>query len=152
LVLDGAMGTSLFAMKLTAEDYGGSKYEGCPEHLNFSKPSAIEKIHRSYLEVGADIIETNTFGGTSVVLAEYDLQDQTYEINVAAAKIARRVADEFSTKEKPRFVAGSMGPTTKSIAVTASIGFDELCDSYYQQAPPTILKTNIHHHPRKSKY
>lgn len=133
LVLDGAMGTSLFAMKLTAEDYGGSKYEGCPEHLNFSKPQAIQEVHRSYLEVGADIIETNTFGGTSVVLAEYNLQDQTYEINVAAAKIARSVADEFSTKEKPRFVAGSIGPTTKSIAVTENITFDALSDSYYQQ-------------------
>lgn len=134
LVLDGAMGTSLFAMKLTAEDYGGAKYEGCPEHLNFSKPSAIEQIHRSYLEVGADIIETNTFGGTSVVLAEYNLQDKAYEINLAAAKIARRIADEYSSVEKPRFVAGSMGPTTKSIAVTESATFDELFESYYEQA------------------
>ncbi|MBI4852377.1 MAG: methionine synthase [Acidobacteria bacterium] len=134
LVLDGAMGTSLFAMKLTAQDYGGSEYEGCPEQLNFTKPSAIEQIHRSYLEAGADIIETNTFGGTSVVLAEYNLQDKAYEVNLAAAKIARRIADEFSTKEKPRFVAGSMGPTTKSIAVTENITFDELSNSYYEQA------------------
>lgn len=134
LVLDGAMGTSLFAMKLTAEDYGGAKYEGCPEQLNFSKPSAIEQIHRSYLEVGADIIETNTFGATSVVLAEYDLQDKVREVNIAAAQIARRVADDFSTKDKPRFVAGSMGPTTKSIAVTESATFDELYQAYYDQA------------------
>jgi 5-methyltetrahydrofolate--homocysteine methyltransferase len=133
LVLDGAMGTSLFAMKLTAEDYGGAQYEGCPENLNFSKPSAIEQIHRSYLEVGADIIETNTFGGTSIVLAEYNLQDKAYQVNLAAAQIARRIADEFSTKEKPRFVAGSIGPTTKSISVTENVTFDELLESYYEQ-------------------
>ncbi len=134
LVLDGAMGTSLFAMKLTAEDYGGTKYEGCPENLNLTKPSAIEEIHRSYLEAGADIIETNTFGGTSVVLAEYNLEDKVREINIAAAQIARRVADDFSTKEKPRFVAGSIGPTTKSISVTENITFDELFQAYYDQA------------------
>lgn len=138
LVLDGAMGTSLHAMKLTAEDYGGPQYEGCPETLNLYCPSAIAAVHRSYLEVGADIIETNTFGGTSVVLAEYNLQDKVVEINTAAVKIAREVADEFSKNGKRRFVAGSMGPTTKSISVTSNITFDELFNAYYDQAKALV--------------
>lgn len=134
LVLDGAMGTSLHAMQLTVDDYGGPQYEGCPENLLFSKPAAIEQIHRSYLEVGADIIETNTFGATPIVLAEYDLQDRAYEVNVVAAQMAKRLAAEYSTPTKPRFVAGSMGPTTKSLAVTGNISFEEMVDSYYIQA------------------
>src|SRR5439155_17289606 len=97
LVLDGAMGTSLHSMKLTAADYGGPQFEGCPEHLVLTRPESIESVHRGYLEVGADIIETDTFGGTSIVLAEYGLQDRVYEINHEAIKIARRLADKYST-------------------------------------------------------
>ncbi len=138
LVLDGAMGTSLHAMNLTAEDYGGTEYEGCPEHLLLSKPEAIEEIHRSYLEVGADIIETNTFGGTSIVLAEYNLQHLVYEINRAAAQIAKRIATEYSTPDKPRLVAGSMGPTTKSLSITGGLTFDEMVEAYYHQAKALV--------------
>ncbi len=134
LVLDGAMGTSLQAMRLTADDYGGAAYEGCPEHLLVSRPEAIERVHRSYLEVGADIIETNTFGATSIVLAEYGLQDRVYELNSRAVELARRLCDEYATPEKPRLVAGSMGPTTKTLSLTGGVTFDEMTESYYEQA------------------
>jgi 5-methyltetrahydrofolate--homocysteine methyltransferase len=113
LVLDGATGTSFQSQNLSADDFGGEDYEGCNEYLVFSKPEAVEQVHRDFLEVGCDIIETNSFGSTSIVLAEYGLQDKAYELNVEAARIARRVADEYSTSDKPRFVAGSIGPTTK---------------------------------------
>ncbi|MCS6885141.1 MAG: methionine synthase [Acidobacteriota bacterium] len=138
LVLDGAMGTTLQAMGLTAADYGGSATEGCPEILVLTRPDVIERVHRGYLEVGADIIETNTFGATSVVLAEYGLQRQVVEINKRAVELAKRLCEEYSTPEKPRFVAGSMGPTTKSLSLTGGITFDELCKSYYQQAKALV--------------
>src|SRR6202162_6605071 len=110
LVLDGAMGTMIHQVPLSIEtDYLGR--ENCPEILVVTRPDVIGGIHRAYLEAGADIIETDTFGGTSIVLAEFQLQDRAYELNHAAAKLARQVADEFSTPAKPRFVAGSMGPT-----------------------------------------
>lgn len=134
LVLDGAMGTSLQAMRLTAEDYGGSAYEGCPEYLLVSRPDAIEQIHRSYLEVGADIIETNTFGANSIVLAEYNLQDRVYELNSRAVELAKRLCKDYSTADKPRLVAGSMGPTTKTLSLTGGVTFDEMTESYYHQA------------------
>src|SRR5512140_1358928 len=126
LVLDGAMGTAIQAMNLTAEDFGGPSLEGCNEHLVLTRPDAIRQIHRDYLDAGADIIETDTFGGTRVVLAEYDLQDKVYEINFAAAQLARQAADAVSTAQRPRFVAGSMGPGTKTISVTGGITFDEV--------------------------
>ncbi|MEW6732940.1 MAG: methionine synthase [Acidobacteriota bacterium] len=138
LVLDGAMGTSLQAMKLTADDFGGPHLEGCNENLLLSKPMAVEAVHRSYLDVGADLIETNTFGGTSIVLAEYGLQDKVYEINIAAAKLARRLCDEYSTADKPRLVIGSMGPTTKSLSLRGGVTFDEMMESYYHQARALI--------------
>lgn len=109
LVFDGAMGTNLQVQNLTAEDFGGPEYEGCNEYLVVTKPEAVATVHRAFLEAGADVIETDTFGGTSIVLAEYDLADRAYELNKTAAELARSVADEFSTPEKPRFVAGSMG-------------------------------------------
>src|SRR5271169_2701316 len=110
LVLDGAMGTMIHQAPLSLEtDYLG--YENCPEILAVSRPDVIGAIHREYLEAGADIIETDTFGGTDIVLAEFKLQDRAYELNYAAARIARQVADELSTPARPRFVAGSMGPT-----------------------------------------
>ncbi|HLG18367.1 MAG TPA: methionine synthase [Bdellovibrionota bacterium] len=134
LLLDGAMGTSIQGRHLTAEDFGGASLEGCNENLNLTRPDVIEEIHRQFLEAGTDILETNTFGGTPLVLREYALEKKTIEINRAAARIARQAADRFWTPEKPRFVAGSMGPTTKSITVTGGATFEEMADHYYQQA------------------
>ena len=133
LVFDGAMGTSLQTQNLTAEDFGGAEYEGCNEYLVQTKPEAVAKVHRGFLEVGADVIETDTFGGTSVVLAEYDLADHAYELNKRAAEIAKAVAAEYSTPDKPRFVAGSMGPGTK-LPTLGHIDFDTLKNAYFEQA------------------
>ena len=121
LVLDGAMGTSIQNLDLGPEDFGGPDLEGCNEILNLVKPEAILGIHRSFLEAGADIIETNTFGSTPLVLAEYGLADRAREISSAAARIARQAAAEFDRPDHTRFVAGSMGPTTKSISVTGGV-------------------------------
>jgi 5-methyltetrahydrofolate--homocysteine methyltransferase len=120
LVIDGAMGTMLQQENLTAADFGGTQLEGCNENLVLTRPDVVLFIHRKYLDAGADIIETNSFGGTPLVLAEYGLGDQAYEMNRRAAELARQAADELSTPAKPRFVAGAMGPTTKAISVTAS--------------------------------
>src|SRR4028119_1709098 len=125
IVFDGAMGTNLQVQNLTAEDFGGPQYEGCNEYLVHTKPEAVEKVHRDFLAVGADVIETDTFGGASIVLAEYDLADQAYSLNKKAAELAKRVAAEFSTPEKPRFVAGSIGPTTK-MPTLGHIDFDTM--------------------------
>ncbi len=133
LVLDGAMGTAIQDLHLTAEDFGGADYEGCNEHLLLSRPAAIGGIHRGYLEAGADIVETNTFGATPLVLAEYGLADKAAEINLAGAKLARELCDFFSTEEKPRWVAGSIGPTTKALSVTGGVTFQELVDHYLVQ-------------------
>lgn len=138
LILDGAMGTMIQQMDLTADDFGGEEYEGCNEYLNLTRPDAILQIHEKYLEAGADILETNTFGATDIVLAEYDLQHLTVEINLAAAKLAREAADRFSTPEWPRYVAGAMGPTTKTLMVTGGVTFDQLVHSYYEQAKALI--------------
>jgi 5-methyltetrahydrofolate--homocysteine methyltransferase len=138
LVLDGAMGTMLQQKALTAEDFGGKQYEGCNEYLVMTRPDVIEDIHRAYLEAGADIIETNTFGATSLVLAEYDLSSFAFAINKRAAELARRVADAFTTPDWPRFVAGSIGPTTKSLSVTGGTTFDALVDTYAEQAKGLI--------------
>src|SRR5271155_3847420 len=118
LVLDGAMGTMLQQQNLTAADFGGPHLEGCNENLVMTRPDVVLSIHRKYFEAGSDMVETNSFGGTPIVLAEYGLGDQAREINRRAAELARQAADEFSTAKKPRFVAGSMGPTTKAISVT----------------------------------
>ena len=134
LVLDGAMGTSLQAKNLVATDFGGAEYEGCNEHLVLTRPDVIQSIHEAYLEAGADIIETNTFGSTALVLAEYQLEAKTDSINFEAAQLARKAAHKFSTTSKPRFVAGSMGPTTKAISVTGGVTFEELIQNFYQQA------------------
>ncbi|HEY1213519.1 MAG TPA: homocysteine S-methyltransferase family protein, partial [Bryobacteraceae bacterium] len=126
LVLDGAMGTMLQDRQLTAQDFGGRALEGCNENLVVTRPDVILDVHRAYYSAGSDIVETNSFGGTKIVLAEYDLQDHAYELNFAAAKLARQAADEFSKPGRPRFVAGSMGPTTKAITVTGGVTFPEL--------------------------
>ena len=133
LVLDGAMGTAIQSCNLTADDFGGPSLEGCNEHLVLTRPDVIEKIHRDYLAAGADIIETDTFGGTRIVLAEYGLQDKVHEINFAAAQLARHAADAASTAQRPRFVAGSMGPGTKTISVTGGVTFDEVRSAYKDQ-------------------
>lgn len=119
------MGTNLQVQNLTAEDFGGPEYEGCNEYLIHTKPEAVATVHRGFLEAGADVIETDTFGATPIVLGEYDLADKAYELNKAAAELAKRVAAEYSTPEKPRFVAGSIGPGTK-LPTLGHIDFDTL--------------------------
>jgi 5-methyltetrahydrofolate--homocysteine methyltransferase len=138
LVLDGAMGTMLQQRDLTAADFGGAALEGCNENLVRTRPDVVLDIHRKYFEAGADIVETNTFGSTPLVLAEYGLGDDAYELSKKAAELARQAADEFSTTAKPRFVGGSMGPTTKAITVTGGVTFDGLRESYYTQAKGLI--------------
>ncbi|MBW4510498.1 MAG: methionine synthase [Scytonematopsis contorta HA4267-MV1] len=132
IVFDGAMGTNLQVQELTAEDFGGPEYEGCNEYLVHTKPEAVAKVHRDFLAAGADVIETDTFGGTSIVLAEYDLGDQAYYLNKTAAELAKKVAGEFSTPDKPRFVAGSIGPGTK-LPTLGHIDFDTMKNAYIEQ-------------------
>ncbi|HUN61829.1 MAG TPA: methionine synthase [Candidatus Sulfotelmatobacter sp.] len=134
LVLDGAMGTMLQQRNLTATDFGGPALEGCNENLVRTRPDVVLDIHRKYFEAGADIVETNSFGATPLVLGEYGLQADSHELNRRAAELARQAAQEFSTPGRPRFVAGSLGPTTKAITVTGGVTFSGLLDSYYVQA------------------
>jgi 5-methyltetrahydrofolate--homocysteine methyltransferase len=134
LVLDGAMGTVLQQRNLNAADFGGPELEGCNENLVRTRPDVVLDIHRKYLEAGSDIIETDSFGGAPIVLAEYGLAADAYLLNKRAAELARQAADELSTSEKPRFVAGSMGPTTKAITVTGGVTFSGLREAYYTQA------------------
>ena len=134
LVLDGAMGTMLQQRQLTAADFGGAALEGCNENLVRTRPDVVLDIHRKYFESGSDIVETNSFGGAPIVLAEYGLAGDAHELNQRAAELARRAADEASTPTKPRFVAGSMGPTTKAITVTGGVTFAGLREAYYIQA------------------
>jgi 5-methyltetrahydrofolate--homocysteine methyltransferase len=134
LVLDGAMGTMLQQRNLTAQDFGGPTLEGCNENLVVTRPDVLLDIHKEYFAAGSDIVETNSFGSTKIVLAEYGLQDHSYELNFTAAKLARQAAEEFSNNGRIRFVAGSMGPTTKAITVTGGVTFAELIENYYLQA------------------
>ncbi|TDL30730.1 methionine synthase [Jeotgalibacillus sp. S-D1] len=134
LIMDGAMGTMLQEAQLTADDFGGEEFEGCNENLNRTAPDVIERIHDAYFEAGADIVETNTFGSMSVVLEEYDISQDAYELSRLGAEIAKRSADKWSTPERPRFVAGSMGPTTKTLSVTGGTTFQDLTASYAEQA------------------
>jgi len=137
IVFDGAMGTNLQLQNLTAEDFGGAEYEGCNEYLVITKPEAIAKVHRDFLAAGADVIETDTFGGTSIVLAEYDLGDRAYELSKKASELAKSITAEFSTPEKPRFVAGSIGPTSK-LPTLLNIDFDNMKHSYMEQVEGLI--------------
>ncbi|MDF2923383.1 MAG: methionine synthase [Paenibacillaceae bacterium] len=134
MILDGAMGTMIQQENLTAADFGGEELDGCNEYLCVTRPDVIRKIHEAYLQAGADIIETNTFGSTSVVLAEYGLESQARELNLSAARLAVQATEHYSTTEFPRYVAGAIGPTTKTLSVTGGVTFDELVESYYEQA------------------
>jgi len=134
LVIDGAMGTQLQDRNLSAQDFGGPALEGCNEALVLSRPDVIEDIHRSYLEAGADIVETDTFGATDIVLADYGLAERAFEINRSAALLARKACDAYATPDRPRFVAGSMGPTTKAISVTGGVTFSALSNAFCGQA------------------
>ncbi len=131
IIFDGAMGTAIHALDLPLPDY--QNLENCVEILNLTRPDAIEAIHRGYLDLGCDVVETNTFGGMKHVLAEFGLQDRCREINIAAAQVARRAADACSTPRQPRFVAGAMGPGTKLVSLR-QIDYDMLLDSYATQA------------------
>ena len=134
LVLDGATGTWIQSQNLSAADFGGDELEGCNENLVLTRPDVVRALHTAYFEAGADMVETDTFGGTPLVLAEYGLQDKAFEINRRAAELAREVAAGFSTPERPRFVAGSMGPTTRSVTVTGGVTFEDLIGHYRVQA------------------
>jgi 5-methyltetrahydrofolate--homocysteine methyltransferase len=142
LVFDGAMGTSVQALDLTADDFGGPALEGCNDHLVLSKPDAIRDIHASFLEVGCDVVETDSFRANRLTLAEYGLQDETVAINRAAARIARQVADDFSTPDRPRFVAGSIGPSgllpSTSDPTLGNITYDPLVEVFEEQASGLI--------------
>jgi 5-methyltetrahydrofolate--homocysteine methyltransferase len=135
VVYDGAMGTNIQFRNLGVDDFWGK--EGCNELLVLSRPDIIKDIHASFFKVGCDVVETNTFGSTRVVLAEYELQDKTAELNIAAARLAKEVAQQFSTPGRPRFVAGSMGPTTK-LPSLGHITFDNMAAAYEQQAAALI--------------
>jgi 5-methyltetrahydrofolate--homocysteine methyltransferase len=133
VVFDGATGTHLQGQNLTPDDFGGEKLAGCNEYLVVSKPSAVRLVHEDYLQAGADVIETDSFGSAGIVLAEYGLQDRAYELNLKAAQIAREMANDFSKSGHQRFVAGSMGPTTK-LPSLGHIDFQSMAKAYYEQA------------------
>jgi len=132
VVFDGAMGTNLQVQNLTLDDFGGLRFEGCNENLLITRPDAVENVHTAFLDVGCDVIETNSFNGTTVDFAEYDMAEQTYDMNVRAATLAKRIASDYSTKDKPRWVAGSMGPGRK-LPTLGHIGFLDLKAAYAEQ-------------------
>ncbi len=132
IVFDGAMGTNLQVQNLTLEDFGGLRFEGCNENLLVTRPDAVENVHKAFLDVGCDVIETNSFNGTPVDFEEYGIGDKAYEMNVLAARLAKRIAVDYSTKEKPRWVAGSMGPGRK-LPTLGHISFADLSAAYAEQ-------------------
>ena len=139
LIFDGAMGTSLQVQDLTAEHFGGEQYNGCNDYLVISYPAAVEKVHRSFLEVGVDVLETDTFRSNRLTMKEYNLQDRVIEINMAAAQLAKRLADEYAEKTgQPRFVAGSIGPSGKLPSTNdpdlSNVTYDELIAAFAEQA------------------
>ncbi|MBV8124238.1 MAG: homocysteine S-methyltransferase family protein [Burkholderiaceae bacterium] len=148
-VLDGAMGTMIQRYKLTEADFRGERFKDHPKDLKgnndllpLTRPGVIEEIHEQYLAAGADIIETNTFGSTSVAQEDYGLQDYAYEMNLAAARLARQACDQYSTPDKPRFAAGALGPTPRTASISPdvhdpgarNVDFDTLRAAYYEQA------------------
>ncbi|MGY5849971.1 homocysteine S-methyltransferase family protein [Salegentibacter sp. F14] len=155
LILDGAMGTMLQEYKFTEQDFRGSRFahwevplQGNNDLLSLTQPEAIAEIHRKYFEAGADIVETNTFSGTSIAMADYKMEDLVYEMNFQSARIAKKVAEEMTAEQpdKPRFVAGAMGPTNKTASMSPdvndpgfrAISFEELRVAYKQQARALI--------------
>jgi len=149
VILDGAMGTMIQRYKLGEADYRGERFKdhgkdlkGNNELLQFTRPDVIREIHEQYLEAGADLIETNTFGATSVAQEDYQLAHVAREMNVAAARLAREACDKYSTPEKPRFAAGALGPTPRTASISPdvndpaarNVSFDQLKDAYYEQA------------------
>ncbi len=132
VVFDGAMGTYLQSLNLTIDDWGGPEFENCSENLLYTRPDAIETVHKAFLDVGCDVIETNSFGGGEVVLQEFGIADKTYDVNFKAAELAKRIASDYSTKEKPRFVAGSIGPGTK-LPTLGHITYRDLKQAYVEQ-------------------
>jgi 5-methyltetrahydrofolate--homocysteine methyltransferase len=132
IVFDGAMGSNLQALDLSIDDWGGLQFENCSENLLYTRPDAIEKVHSSFLDVGVDVIETNSFGGSEVVLAEFGIADKAYDVNKKAAELAKRVASDYSSADKPRFVAGSIGPGTK-LPTLGHITYRDLKDAYREQ-------------------
>ncbi|ULQ55262.1 homocysteine S-methyltransferase family protein [Flavihumibacter rivuli] len=155
LVIDGAMGTMIQRHRLTEADYRGERFKDWPvdvkgnsDLLNITQPAIIEGIHREYLEAGADIIETNTFSSQRVSMADYQMEDLSYEMNVAAAQIARRAADDYTAKtpDKPRFVAGAIGPMNKTLSLSPDVNnpgyrgllFDEAAAAYYEQVKALV--------------
>ncbi|KGR77209.1 methionine synthase [Ureibacillus sinduriensis] len=138
LIIDGAMGTMLQEENLSADDFGGEELDGCNEHLVLTRPDILSKIHRAYLEAGADIICTNTFGATPLVLNEYGIGSKAEEINKRAVELALSAVQDYSTENWPRFVAGAIGPTTKTLSVTGGISFDELSENFFVQAKALI--------------
>ena len=135
VVYDGAMGTNIHKRNPTLDDYWGK--ENCSEVLVLSRPDIIRDIHADFLGIGCDVVETDTFGATRIVLNEFELGDRVHEINVAAAKLAKEVAQQFSTKDKPRFVAGSIGPSTK-LPSLGHISFDDTVAAFEEQAAALI--------------
>lgn len=155
LVIDGAMGSLIQQYKLSEEDFRGERFKnfhkdvkGNNDLLCLTKPDVIEEIHSQYLEAGADIIETNSFSGTSIAMADYDMQHIVYDLNVAAAKVARKAADKFTLKNplKPRFVAGAMGPTNRTLSLSPDVNnpgyravtWDEMVTAYTEQVKGLI--------------
>ncbi|MFP5289160.1 MAG: homocysteine S-methyltransferase family protein, partial [Thermoanaerobaculia bacterium] len=134
LVLDGATGTALQGVTLTAEDFGGPELEGCNENLCETRPDVVDGVHEAYLSAGCDVVETNSFGGTPLVLAEYGLAHKAYDLNAASARIARAACARYDTADRLHFICGSMGPTTKAISVTGGITFEELIEHFRVQA------------------
>ncbi|MGH9916895.1 MAG: homocysteine S-methyltransferase family protein, partial [Pyrinomonadaceae bacterium] len=130
IVFDGAMGTNIQNKNLTPDDFHG--LDGCNEFLVESRPNVIESIHAAFFAAGCDAVETDSFGSTSIVLAEYDIAHRAYKLNFKAAQLARNIANQFSTPARPRFVAGSMGPTTK-LPSLGHISFQEMKATYIEQ-------------------
>ena len=132
IVFDGAMGASLQSANLSIDDWGGPNFENCSENLLYTRPDVVERVHTSFLDVGCDVIETNSFGGSEVVLTEFGIADKTYDVNKKAAELAKRLANDYSTKDHPRFVAGSIGPGTK-LPTLGHITYRDLKKAYVEQ-------------------
>lgn len=132
IVFDGAMGTYLQALNLSIDEWGGPNFENCSENLLYTRPDAIESVHKAFLDVGCDVIETNSFGGSEIVLAEFGIAEKTYDVNFKAAALAKRIASDYSTYDKPRYVAGSIGPGTK-LPTLGHITYKDLKAAYTEQ-------------------